>query len=99
WQPSGVNGIGGEISGSPESVPGSVNTSHLPAYLRTDLSVERRWSVSLLGRPGTLTTLLLLGNVLNRHNVLGFVTTTGSSPLRTISYPSRSLGLQVGWEF
>ncbi|MEP7324742.1 MAG: TonB-dependent receptor [Gemmatimonadota bacterium] len=99
WHLTGATGVGGEVAGSPEAIAGPVNQSRLPSYSRSDLGIERRWGVTIMGAPGVLTTSLTLNNLFNQVNVLGLVAKPGSPSPRTISYPSRSIGFQVGWKF
>jgi hypothetical protein len=98
WQSPG-GWSGGEISGSPQHILGTLNGLRLPAYLRADLGVVRRWPVALGGRAGGLTTTLLVTNLFNHRNALGYVAPAASGSRHFLLSSPRSLLLQLGWSF
>jgi hypothetical protein len=99
WQSAGPLAVGGELSGSPQGIVGGLNRSQLPAYLRLDVGLRRDWIVRPLGRAGLLTTSLMVTNLLNRPNVLGYSTDPVNGSRRSLLFPPRSLNLQLAWHF
>jgi hypothetical protein len=98
WQSPGGWGGSGEIAGSPERILGPLNGARLPTYSRTDLSFVRHWPVAV-GSDGRLTTTLMITNLFNQQNSLGYVAATNLQPRRVLLFSARSLIMQVGWRF
>jgi Carboxypeptidase regulatory-like domain/TonB dependent receptor/TonB-dependent Receptor Plug Domain len=99
WQLPGGWAESGEIAGSPDHILGSLNSLRLPAYVRTDLGLHRRWRVGFVGRRGELATTAVITNLLNHRNTFGVVAESVSGPRQLLIASPRSLLLQVGWRF
>jgi hypothetical protein len=88
----------GELAGTPEILPGTLNAERLPAYTRLDLGLRRDWRLPGIG-PGTLiTTSISVTNVLGHQNTLGLVAGADGG-LRVIRGVPRGVALEVGWRF
>lgn len=99
WDPPGAFSLGSEIAGSPEAVGGAPNQDRLPAYWRMDVGLVRDWRVTALGKPGMLTTTITIANLFDTRNPLGYAVGAVVGARRALYFPSRTLGVQVGWRF
>jgi hypothetical protein len=98
WQPLQSLGDPGELSGTPENLPGPINGARLPGYARLDLGIRRSWRIPGLGSTALLTTGISVTNLLDRENVLALVAGADGSVGIVRAVP-RSLALEVGWQF
>jgi hypothetical protein len=88
----------GELAGTPEILPGTLNAERLPAYARLDLGLRRDWRLPGFGQGTPLTTSISVTNVLGHQNTLGLVAGQDGG-LRVIRGIPRALALEVGWRF
>jgi hypothetical protein len=98
WRPYQPLFAPGELSGTPENLPGTVNAAMLAGYARLDLGLRRTWHLPGAGQSTGLTTALSVIDVLGRRNALGFVAGQDGS-LRPIPGVGRALTFEVGWAF
>lgn len=99
WDAPGILSVGGEIAGSPEALAGALNRNRLPVYWRVDAGLVHDWRVFALGKPGVLTTSITLANLFDTRNPLGYAAGANAGARRALYFPSRTLGVQVGWRF
>ncbi|HET9039883.1 MAG TPA: carboxypeptidase regulatory-like domain-containing protein [Gemmatimonadales bacterium] len=88
----------GELAGTPEILPGTLNAERLPTYSRLDLGLRRDWRLPGIGQGTLLTTSISVTNVLGHQNTLGLVAGRDGG-LRVIRGVPRALALEVGWRF
>ena len=88
----------GELAGTPEILPGTLNAERLPAYARLDLGLRRDWRLPGIGQRAQLTTSISLTNVLGHQNTLGLVAGQDGG-FRVIRGVPRAVALEVGWRF
>jgi hypothetical protein len=98
WQPLQSLGDPGELSGTPENLPGPINGARLPGYARLDLGIRRSWRIPGLGSTALLTTGISVTNLQDRENVLALVGRADGS-VGIVRAAPRSLALEVGWQF
>ena len=97
WLAPGLLSEGVEIAGSPGKPSGPLNARPLPLYTRMDLEIGRQVAFRAAGRASVLTASLGVINILDRRNTLGFIT-DGTRESR-VTFPGRSLRLQLAWQF
>jgi hypothetical protein len=88
----------GELAGTPEVLPGTLNAERLPTYTRLDLGLRRDWRLPGLGPGSVITPSISVTNVLGRQNTLGLVAGQDGG-LRMIRGVPRAVALEVGWRF
>ncbi len=99
WGTPGVLSVGSEIEGTPETVGGALNPDRLPAYWRVDAGLVKDWRIIGLGKLGTLTTSLTVSNLFDARNPLGYAILPLPGARRALYFPSRTFGVQAGWNF
>jgi hypothetical protein len=99
WQSPGGLASAGEISGTPQTTMGGLNTSRLPPYVRIDLGVSRDWLLGTAARPRRLTTSLTITNLFDHRNALGLSLDPSRRSIQTLLYPGRALNGRAAWHF
>ncbi|HEY0351718.1 MAG TPA: TonB-dependent receptor [Gemmatimonadales bacterium] len=99
WQSPGGLASAGEISGTPQTTMGGLNTSRLPPYVRVDLGVSRDWLLGTAARPRRLTTSLTITNLFDHRNALGLSLDPSRRSIQTLLYPGRALNGRAAWHF
>jgi hypothetical protein len=96
WMPYTPSSGGGDISGSPQHMIGTLNGTRLPPYFRLDFGIRREWGLSIFGIGARVAGEATLTNVLGRSNTLGLTQSYGGSP-QSLLLPARSLEFGFEW--
>ena len=88
-----------EFVGAPIRAPGKLNADRVPAYVRWDLGIRKRWHYTGPGPEGSITTWLDVINVLGRKNALGYQLASTGSGLEVLTLRPTSVLFGIDWSF
>ncbi|HUP00198.1 MAG TPA: TonB-dependent receptor [Gemmatimonadota bacterium] len=88
-----------EFVGAPIRAPGKLNADRVPAYVRWDLGIRKRWHYTGPGPEGSITTYLDVINVLGRKNALGYQLGPTGSDLQVLTLRPASILFGIEWSF
>lgn len=98
WSPFSPWSGNGDMVGTPWRADGPLNAVQVPLFEQLDAGVERSWSFQVKDRPVRVDLGAYVLNVLDRANVLGYVSGSDGR-FGTINLLPRSLRLALTWRF
>jgi hypothetical protein len=100
WEGCNLLDRGCEFAGSPRQAQGAAAALDLPAYLRLDLGIRKRWVLHVARRDAELAVFGTLTNVLNRHNILTDVIDPATGARGQVEMRPRSpLTIGLDWRY
>jgi hypothetical protein len=100
WEGCNLLDRGCEFAGSPRQAQGAAALLDLPAYLRLDLGIRKRWQVHVARRDAELALFGTLTNVLNRQNVMTDVIDPATGARGQVEMRPRSpLTIGLDWRY